>query len=218
MPWKETLQIQHSFQKLNKLGSLCQGTKATENRGKEEKSATSLSALKESTSSENWENGKMAKIKKSPAFPKLPLSSCIVTNSQRKVSLSLSSVKAIAKFLLKESKAKQMAVHFVGKEKITSLHGEYFEDQTPTDCITFPYEDSYFLGEIFICPQVAAEYVATHGGSLEEEITLYLVHGYLHLRGLRDKTSKEKREMRKEEKKWLNRLAKNSLTVKISSG
>ncbi len=108
-----------------------------------------------------------------------------------------------------------MALHFIGKKRIAALHAHYFNDSSPTDCITFPYEDPDFLGEVFVCPQVAAEYVKKHGGNLEKEITLYVVHGFLHLLGFDDQTERDRKKMRAEEKKWMTTLAKNKLGITL---
>lgn len=160
----------------------------------------------------------MAKIKKSQASPK-PLPSNI-TNSQRLIPISSRSASKVVAFLLSESgtTCEEMDLHFVGKKKISSLHAAFFDDPSPTDCITFPYSspespDYTFLGEVFVCPMVAKEYVSQHGGDLYEEITLYIIHGFLHLLGYNDQTENEKLEMRRLEKKWLSALAKNHLLV-----
>lgn len=108
-----------------------------------------------------------------------------------------------------------MAIHFVGKRKIKNLHHQFFSDPTCTDCITFPYGEDPLSGEVFICPEVGAEYIQKHGGTLEDEITLYVIHGYLHLLGYDDQTPSQKKEMRLQEKKWMDFLAKNGSRVKI---
>jgi probable rRNA maturation factor len=60
---------------------------------------------------------------------------------------------------------------------------------------------------------VAEEYTQKHGGDIGEEITLYLVHGFLHLLGYEDTTQDKRDEMKKHEKKWMNLLAKNRLGI-----
>lgn len=184
-----------------------------ENQEKRERNATSLSALNGLTFLENLASGKMGKVKKSPDFPK-PLRSN-VTNSQRKIAISTDSAQKVVAFLTTTSKEPEMALHFVGKKKISALHKEFFQDPSPTDCITFPYHDPTFLGEVFVCPEVAQEYVERHGGRLEEEITLYIVHGFLHLLGFNDLEEKERAQMRAEEKKWMDKLVKNNLVIRM---
>lgn len=104
----------------------------------------------------------------------------------------------------------ELAVYFVGEKKIAALHGQFFGDPTPTDCITFPLNTSY-LGEIFICPKVALAYAKKHRLDPFEETILYLAHGLLHLIGYTDQDPKSKREMRKKEKSCMRHLKEQGL-------
>lgn len=102
----------------------------------------------------------------------------------------------------------EVSVHFVSKEEISSLHDEFFDDPTPTDCISFPLDQDldtphHVLGEVIVCPKVACEYVDSEGGDPYEEASLYLIHGLLHLMGYRDKSEAEIEEMRKAEKRHM---------------
>ena len=104
----------------------------------------------------------------------------------------------------------EVTLHFVTKDVICELHADYFDDPSPTDCISFPIDgpDEPFrvLGEVFICPQVAIEYTEQNGGRPVEEAMLYAVHGLLHLFGYDDMTPEERQVMRRLEKKHLNNL------------
>jgi probable rRNA maturation factor len=159
----------------------------------------------------------MGKIKKSQDYLKPPLNN-LITNTQRKIPISLSSVKELVHFLSSHAEKPPIGLHFVGKRRISALHAQLFNDPSPTDCITVPYNESDFLGEVFVCPEIAQEYVKTHGGDLAYEITLYLIHGFLHLLGFKDQTAEERKKMRREEKKWMELLAKNGLGVRIETG
>ena len=164
----------------------------------------------------------MAKTKQSQVSLKHQSCNLTLNSSIKSISISLPSVGKTVHFLLEESQinCEEMAVNFVGKQKIASLHATYFNDPSPTDCITFPCDEPnarpcHLLGELFICPQVAKEFVKKNGGDLMEEITLYLVHGFLHLLGYDDRTEKQQKEMRKQEKKWMRALTDNHLMIKI---
>lgn len=157
----------------------------------------------------------MALINESLAFQKLQLH-----NSQRVVPISPRSVESVVSFLIEANdlSCEEMIVHFVGKRKIAALHAEFFDDPTPTDCITFPIDSPEdpsckVLGELFICPQVAKEFAEEHGIPVYEELTLYLVHGFLHLLGYDDLTPDERKKMRAQEKRWMGALAKNGLGI-----
>ncbi len=148
-------------------------------------------------------------------------SSTTLSNSQKTIPISLQSIDEIANFLLHQNNLQgaMLGIHFVGKKKISQLHEQFFNDPSPTDCITFPCDspDSppcECLGEIFICPLIGKEYTEKNGGDLYEEITLYLVHGFLHLLGYNDILPHQQEEMRRQEKKWMQVLAKNNQIVK----
>lgn len=168
----------------------------------------------------------MAKIKKSLAYPKLQApksltrSTIVVTNSQRAIRISSSSVQKAVGYLLDACNisCEEIAIHFVGEKRISSLHAQFFDDPSPTDCITFPAHSPQsipcpHLGEIFVCPLVAKKYAKNHGCNLYEELTLYVVHGFLHLLGYEDTSVEKQKKMRIQEKKWILALAKNSLLI-----
>lgn len=110
----------------------------------------------------------------------------------------------------------EVSVHFVDKESIGQLHAEYFSDPSPTDCISFPLdgpevEEQRVLGEVFVCPQVAAEYCAVHCGCVERETILYIVHGLLHCLGYDDIEDADRAEMRAAEARHLDALCADGL-------
>lgn len=71
-------------------------------------------------------------------------------------------------------------ISIVDDPAIAEVHGEFLNDPTPTDAITFPY------GEILVSCDTAASYAAAHGISREEELFRYMVHGLTHLHGYLD--------------------------------
>jgi probable rRNA maturation factor len=83
------------------------------------------------------------------------------------------------------------------------VHGDFFDDPTPTDVITFPH------GEVLICPAVAEEQRHAYRRSLNEEILLYGIHGLLHLAGRRDDTGPGFRRMAREQEAILARVIRH---------
>lgn len=150
----------------------------------------------------------MAKIKRSQACPKLHLH-----NRQKDVSIPAKAVRHIVEELFSYLGISQteMSLYFVSKREIARLHDQFFQDPSPTDCMSFPLEDPVHLGEIFVCPKVAIEFVEKNGGNIKEEIVLYIVHGILHLIGHEDLDPKPRRKMRKEEKRCLQHLQDRKL-------
>ena len=138
-----------------------------------------------------------------------------VTNRQKIVLIDASSVKRLVSFVLeiKKVRCEEIAIYFVSKKKITKIHADFFQDPTPTDCITFPL-DKNFLGEIFVCPEVAKEYDPAHPLL---ETSLYIIHGILHLLGFNDMETKERKAMQREQNRLLKAAQKHKCILQTSS-
>jgi len=109
-----------------------------------------------------------------------------------------------------DRRAGELSIAFVSKLEISRIHEEFMQDDSPTDVITFPGDlDEGTAGEICVCPEVALEYASENGKRFAEELTLYLVHGYLHLCGFMDTEKDDRIEMRNAES-----IAMNTLTEK----
>jgi probable rRNA maturation factor len=114
----------------------------------------------------------------------------------------------------------EASIHFVDTKAICELHLKYFGDPSTTDCISFPMdaseEEGYrILGDVFVCPETAGEYVKIHGGDIYHEVTLYVVHGLLHLLGYDDIEEGEEALMRQEEAKYLEHVSAKGLWLKM---
>lgn len=112
------------------------------------------------------------------------------------VPLLVDLVRGLLRFLKKSPE--ELSLYFVTEETICSLHQEFFDDPTSTDCISFPMDDTY-LGEVFVCPKVASEYAKKHQTSPYNELVLYIVHGILHLIGFDDIEQEDRLKMRQME-------------------
>ena len=152
----------------------------------------------------------MAKTKKLRAFPKLHL-----FNRQRELPLKLSQVQAalFSLFSFLQISHQEVSIYFVSEKKISSLHKTFFDDPTPTDCISFPIDQEH-LGEVFISPKAALLF---NSKKPYEECLLYLVHGLLHLLGYDDIDPKERKTMRKMEKKCMAYLKKEGISLDPSA-
>ena len=71
-------------------------------------------------------------------------------------------------------------ISIVDDPTIAEVHGEFLDDPTATDAITFPY------GEVLVSCDTAASYAAAHDLPREEELFRYMVHGLTHLHGYLD--------------------------------
>lgn len=113
-------------------------------------------------------------------------------------------------FCLKKTSSNELIVHFVSKEEISVIHGDFFNDPTPTDCITFPFREANLLGEIFVCPQMGIEYSPDEP---YKETSLYIVHAILHLLGYDDIDPSDEALMRKAETEVMNHLEEKKLVL-----
>ena len=91
----------------------------------------------------------------------------------------------------------ELSIAFVNVEEIQKLHKNFLSDDTITDVITFAGDKMFkSAGELVICPEYALDVCQSFGQTFFEEITLYIIHGYLHLAGLGDTSEIEQAEMR----------------------
>jgi probable rRNA maturation factor len=81
--------------------------------------------------------------------------------------------------------------------------------------ITFPGEPALgSAGEICVSAEAAARFAGKTGRPFSEELTLYLVHGWLHLAGHDDHDPVRKRSMRRAEGRAM-RLLKDAKAVPV---
>ena len=88
----------------------------------------------------------------------------------------------------------ELAISLVGTAEITELHVRWMDLPGPTDVLSFPMDELRvpepgqqaepgMLGDVVICPEVAAEQGVAAGHGLAAELELLLTHGILHLLG-----------------------------------
>lgn len=112
-----------------------------------------------------------------------------------------------------------ISVVFVNDAEIKNIHKDFMNDATVTDVITFVGEDhpvEPFAGEICVNLDQAKRVAKAHGHTFEEEISLYVAHGWLHLSGLRDKKSTEAKKMRAAESFALAYIDHHRAWIKVS--
>lgn len=71
---------------------------------------------------------------------------------------------------------------------IAQLKAEHLGgDGTATDVLSFPVDgvepDAELIGDVVLCPSVAAAQASEHAGTIHDELALLVVHGGLHLAG-----------------------------------
>lgn len=94
----------------------------------------------------------------------------------------------------------ELSLVILTDDALAALHGEFLDDPTTTDVITFDGDPGLgSAGEICVSADTAAAYAREHGRDFRHELTLYLVHGWLHLAGHDDLEPAKKRAMRRAE-------------------
>jgi probable rRNA maturation factor len=123
----------------------------------------------------------------------------------------------------------EVSLLFVDRQAMASLNERFLESQGPTDVLAFPIEDQpvsgrspdsggpgpggndlegeppLLLGDVVICPAVAAENAAEHEVAYEDEVALLVVHGLLHLLGMDHEADKDAEAMEALERQLLQR-------------
>ncbi len=116
---------------------------------------------------------------------------------------------ALARFVLEQMHVHpqaELSVVLVEVEAMTQLHVQWMDEPGPTDVMSFPMDELRpgtdgapsppgLLGDVVLCPAVAAEQAATAGHALEEELLLLTTHGILHLLGYDHAEPAEEAEM-----------------------
>jgi rRNA maturation RNase YbeY len=89
-------------------------------------------------------------------------------------------------------------------DEIAAIHGEHLDDPTPTDVISFDYDDG---AELVVSVDTARRVAKQHGHTIKAEVALYIVHGLLHCCGFDDIKPRDRKRMRVAEREVMQRLA-----------
>ena len=109
-----------------------------------------------------------------------------------------------------------LSMLLVDEAHMTNLHEKWMDEPGPTDVLSFPMDElrphsmagpnrsrgrdgdepePVLLGDVVLCPQVAAVQARQHGHSTQAELELLTVHGVLHLLGYDHADPEEEAEM-----------------------
>lgn len=94
----------------------------------------------------------------------------------------------------------EVEVSLVDDATIADVHGEFMDDPTPTDVITFHH------GEILVSIDTARREGPGHGNTAADETLLYIIHGLLHLNGHTDLREPDRTAMHREQEAILDRV------------
>ena len=124
-----------------------------------------------------------------------------IIDSQNSINFDLEYVKSkvdvACQLCVRESKESaplkeldSVEISIIDDKQIAKVHGEFMDDPSPTDVITFDY------GEILVSAETALSNAEEMQVSLENEVLLYIIHGMLHLGGYLDDSSAGFNEMK----------------------
>ncbi len=100
----------------------------------------------------------------------------------------------------------ELCLKLVDPDTIATLNQRWMDKEGPTDVLAFPMDElrpgsdaddfeEGVVGDIVLCPQVAAEQAPANGQSAQQEIDLLTIHGVLHLLGYVHAEPEERSEM-----------------------
>ena len=135
-----------------------------------------------------------------------------VADEQTAVPVDLARWQALALAVLRAEGVRglaELSLMFVGEAQIAELNGRFMGHVGPTDVLSFPIDAELadmvlhspaptrgpdrappdladmpvLLGDVVVCPAVAARQAPEHAGTLDDELALLVVHGVLHVLG-----------------------------------
>lgn len=109
----------------------------------------------------------------------------------------------------------ELSLLLVDAAAMEQLHVQWMDEPGPTDVLAFPMDelrpgrrddpeaDPGLLGDVVLCPEVAARQARTAGHSTAEELYLLTTHGMLHLLGYDHADAETEKEMFAEQQRLL---------------
>jgi len=126
----------------------------------------------------------------------------------------------------------EVSLLFVDEPSIAELRERFLGESGPTDVLAFPIDEEpdrggrspdeggtgpgggmdpedeipVLLGDVVVCPSVAAKNAIEHEVSFDDELALLVVHGLLHLLGMDHEEDEEAERMERREQQLLDRF------------
>ncbi len=118
----------------------------------------------------------------------------------------------------------EASLQLVDSDEIAALNAEHMGSAGPTDVLSFPLDGAdgpddaasagpsadrdWIVGDVVVCPEVAAAQAADHAGSVADELALLVTHGGLHLCGWDHAEPAERDRMWARERELLTALGR----------
>lgn len=157
-----------------------------------------------------------------------------MTDEQADVPVDVARYAALARLVLAEEAVRrdaELSLMFVDEATIADLHERFLGLEGPTDVLAFPLDDELvetgrqpdqggrgpgaapelsdaptLVGDVVVCPAVAARQAAERDHELEAELDLLIVHGVLHLLDYDHGDDDETARMQARERELLDRF------------
>ena len=132
-------------------------------------------------------------------------------------------LRAVLKHVMREELGREVniSVAVVGDRRIAELNKTFRGHLGPTDVLAFPFgekemglEDQKVFGEIVISAQRARHEARLRHIEAELELTLYAVHGMLHLVGYDHQSVQQAKKMRRRETEILKSFSPSKRSKK----
>ena len=139
----------------------------------------------------------------------------------RRVTFNQASLARLARAILSDvgEASAELGILFVGDQRMRGLNRRYRGKDRTTDVLAFPmrgvpHSSSHLLGDVVIAVPTAARQAKQGQRSLDEELTVLLVHGILHLCGYdHERSETEARRMHRRERMILRSISRLSTRV-----
>jgi probable rRNA maturation factor len=128
----------------------------------------------------------------------------------------------------------EVSLIFIDETAIADLNKRFLGKDGPTDVLAFPIDEEpvaggrspdsgttgpndlptemaelpILLGDVYVCPSVAARNAPEHAKTYEDELALLVVHGVLHLLGMDHADDEEAEAMEQRERELLEQFHK----------
>ncbi len=147
----------------------------------------------------------------------------VFKNRQRVRRVDTPQLRRITRWLLEESLGVpeyELCVHLVGASEMARVNEAFLQHEGSTDVITFDHLDSVqahaLHGELFICLDDAVKQAKKFKTTWQSELTRYVIHGLLHLRGHDDLKPAARRAMKKEENRLLGKTSREFSLARLA--
>lgn len=123
-------------------------------------------------------------------------------------------IKRLIKFIVQGESIKLGSLNYIftNKDNILKINNEFLKHDYYTDVISFNTSENNTLnGEIYICYEVVQENASKYNVDSFNEVLRVMIHGLLHLLGLKDSNEEEQKIIHEREDYWMALFYRDNL-------